>query len=447
VIQGVIKESPYDAIALRQSDGKLVHIPRGDIESQKTTDISLMPENLQNGVTLQEFADVIDYLASLKLPDSAAAIGHGMPATIVELEKPVPLVPFSEQKFEHPCWFGPVPGVPDTFAVVEHETGKIWLLKHNATTDEKSVFLETGKFQTGTRGLVSLIFHPNYAANGRYFYVKEIDTDGHHHAMFTEGLADASRLHDSGQPPKVIFNIEMTSNYHYGSAMAFGPDGYFYVGVGDTGPQGDPNGNAQNMSLIKGKMLRIDVDHVEPGKTYSIPSDNPFVNDPKVRPEIWAYGLRMPWRISFDPLTGDLWEGEVGQDLFEEVNILHRGVNYGWNVIEGFSPFSNKYKRDGEKYVPPIFAYSRKYGASCTGGFVYRASRASSFYGVYIFGDYQSSRLFGLTQENGVLKQIRQIALAPQHAVSIGRGEKGELYLVGYEGTIYKIDLEQTAFK
>jgi glucose/arabinose dehydrogenase len=239
----------------------------------------------------------------------------------------------------------------------------------------------------------------------------------------------------------------MSGNYHYGSGMAFGPDGYLYAGVGDTGPQGDPNGNAQNMGVIMGKMLRIEVDHPAPGKPYSIPPDNPFVADAKIRPEIWAYGLRMPWRISFDPLTGELWEGDVGQDLFEEVNIIHRGLNYGWNVIEGFEPYSNQYRRDNEKLVPPIFAYTRKYGASVTGGFVYRANPASSFYGVYIFGDYQSSRLFGLTQENGVLKQIRQLVVSPQHAVSFGRDERGELFLVGYEGTIYRLDLERAMFK
>ncbi len=447
VIQGILRESTDKEIALRQADGKLARIALADIASQQTTDVSLMPEGLQNALTQNEFADLIEYLASLKVPENLAAIGHGMPPTIAELEKPMGLVPFSTHKFEHPCWFGPAPEIPDTFGVVEHESGKIWLLKHNDSTDEATVFLETGKFQTGTRGLVSMLFHPDFRANGRYFYVKEIDTAGHHHAMFYQGQADESRQHDSGQKPLVLFDIEMSANYHYGSGMAFGPDGYLYVGVGDTGPQGDPNGNAQNRGIIKGKMLRIDVDHPESGKPYSIPPDNPFVNDKDFRPEIWAYGLRMPWRISFDPLTHELWEGEVGQDLYEEVNIIHRGVNYGWNVIEGFEPYSNKYRRDNEKLTPPVFAYSRKYGACVTGGYVYRADPKSSFYGVYIFGDYVSSRLFGLTQENGMLKEVRQLAVAPQHAVSIGRDVNGELFLVGYEGTIYRMDLKGTTFK
>jgi glucose/arabinose dehydrogenase len=228
--------------------------------------------------------------------------------------------------------------------------------------------------------------------------------------------------------------------------MQFGPDGYFYVGIGDTGPQGDPHGNAQNMSLLAGKLLRLDVDHTSPGQPYAIPADNPFVNQPGVRPEIWASGLRMAWRVTFDPLTNELWEGDVGQDLFEEVNLIQRGGNYGWNVFEGFEPYSNKYRRPEAHYVPPVFAYTRKYGASVTGGYVYRANPASPFYGVYIFGDYQSSRIFGLTHDaHGKLKQIRQIGKSPQHLVSFGRDDHGQLYVVGYEGTLYRLNLDNDA--
>ncbi|HEY7119006.1 MAG TPA: PQQ-dependent sugar dehydrogenase, partial [Tepidisphaeraceae bacterium] len=413
-------------------------------------DISIMPEGLELGLSRQEFADLIDYLASLKLPNSAAAMGRGMPATIAELAKPVSFRPFSHSRFEHPVWFGPVPGLADTFAVEEHESGKIWFLKPGEQADSRTLFLETGHFLPGTRGLVGLVFHPDFAANGRYFYVKHLVTDGHFRAVLYEGQADAARTRDSGRPPSIVLRIDMSSNVHFGAGLQFGPDGYLYVGVGDTGPQGDPHGNAQNMTLLKGKLLRLDVDHVAPGKPYSVPADNPFAgnNDTSaVRPEIWASGLRMAWRFSFDPLTGDLWEGDVGQDLIEEVNLIRRGGNYGWNVFEGFAPYSNKYRRQGETYLPPVFAYSRKFGASVTGGFVYRAKRDSSFYGVYIFGDYQSSRIFGLTQERGVLKTLRQIGRSPEHAVSIGRDNQGELYVVGYEGTIYRLDLDGATFE
>jgi glucose/arabinose dehydrogenase len=192
--------------------------------------------------------------------------------------------------------------------------------------------------------------------------------------------------------------------------------------------------------------MRMDVDHRDGAQPYSIPADNPFANRAGIRPEIWAYGLREPWRFSFDPLTGDLWVGDVGQDMYEEVDIVRRGENYGWNVYEGFQPYSNKYRREGEHFVPPVFAYTRKYGASVTGGFVYRADPKSSFYGVYVFADYQNFRLFGLTQENRTLKKVRQLAAPKEHPVSLGIDDRGELYMVGYEGTIYKIDLSGAAF-
>jgi glucose/arabinose dehydrogenase len=217
--------------------------------------------------------------------------------------------------------------------------------------------------------------------------------------------------------------------------------------MGDSGPQQDPQGNAQNLSVPLGKMLRIDVDRREGERLYAVPPDNPFVARPGVRPEIWAVGLREPWRFSFDPATGDLWVGDVGQDLYEEVDIVRRGENFGWNVFEGFEPFSNRYRREGEAFVPPVFAYSRKYGASVTGGFVYRADPKSSFYGAYVFGEYQTRRLFALTQENRSLKQVRQIARPEQMPVSFGRDDAGNLYMVGYEGTIYRIDFGATAFE
>ena len=165
------------------------------------------------------------------------------------------------------------------------------------------------------------------------------------------------------------------------------------------------------------------------------------------RPEIWAYGLRNPWRFSFDRLTGDLWVADVGQDRVEEVDIVHRGENYGWNVYEGFEPFSNQYRKENEHYVAPLFAYRRKYGVSVTGGYVYRGEKNSSFYGVYVCGDYVSKRIFGLTQENGTLKTARQIGTFPQGLVSFSEDEAGNLYAIGYEGKIYRLDFTEARFE
>jgi glucose/arabinose dehydrogenase len=217
--------------------------------------------------------------------------------------------------------------------------------------------------------------------------------------------------------------------------------------MGDTGPHNDPNGHAQNLQLLLGKLLRIDVDRTEGELAYAIPPDNPFRGRADARPEIWAYGFRNPWRFCFDPINGDLWLADVGQDRVEEVDIVHRGGNYGWNVYEGFEPFSNQYRKEGCLYVPPVFAYKRKYGNSVTGGYVYRGDKQSSFYGVYICGDYTSHRIWGLKQQDRTLQIVRQIGASPQGIASFGTDERGEIYLVGYEGMIYKLDFTGAVFE
>ncbi|MHB8524154.1 MAG: PQQ-dependent sugar dehydrogenase [Limisphaerales bacterium] len=445
---GIIKQVADTWIELMGADAKRVRIPVADIAERRTSEISLMPEGLQTGLTLQEFTDLIEYLVSLKQATSAAMVEHGMPGVIQALAKPVELRPFitEELKFEHPVWFGPVPAEPGVFLVVEHETGKIWRLEKRAGGDSKTLFLDTGTYQKGTRGLLGMVLHPQFRENRKYYFAKHLVEHGQFATIVFEGEAAPDLKADSGKPPRRILKLDAVTGVHYGGCLRFGPDGYCYIGMGDTGPQEDPQGHGQNTQLLLGKMLRIDVDHPAGGKPYAVPPDNPFVGRADFRPEIWAYGFREPWRFSFDPRTGDLWVGDVGQDRYEEVDIVRRGENYGWNVYEGFEPFSNRYRRPGETYVPPVFAYGRKYGVSVTGGFVYRADRRSSFYGVYIFGDYQSQRLFGLTHNHRVLKTIRQIGTAPQRVVSFGCDARGELYVVGYDGMIYQLNFRDAVF-
>jgi glucose/arabinose dehydrogenase len=201
------------------------------------------------------------------------------------------------------------------------------------------------------------------------------------------------------------------------------------------------------MSTHLAKILRVDVDHKDPGLEYAIPADNPFRGESGVRPEIWASGFREPWRFSFDPLTHELWVGDVGQDRVEEVTIVRRGENHGWNVFEGFEPFSNRYRREGAVYVPPVFAYRRKYGNSITGGYVYRGDAHSSFYGVYVCGDYTSHRIFGLKQKDRELEAVRQIGTTPQGIASFATDERGNIYVVGYEGMVYRLDFTGADFE
>jgi putative heme-binding domain-containing protein len=446
---GIIKQITAAGIELTGADAKPIRIANADIRAQRTSEVSLMPEGLEAGLTPQEFTDLIEYLVSLKQPESTAMVEHGMPGAIVQLAKPVGLKPFiaEESKFQHPVWFGTMPGEANVFLVVEHEAGKIWRLEKHAGGETKSLFAELGRNDQGTRGLLGMALHPQFRENRRYFIARHRVEDGKFATLILEREAAPDLKTDSGKPARLILQFDEATNVHYGGGMQFGPDGFFYIGMGDSGPQEDPQGHGQNTKLFLGKMLRIDVDRRDGGKPYSVPRDNPFVSRADFLPEIWAYGFRVPWRFSFDLLTKELWVGDVGQDRYEEVCIVRRGENHGWNVYEGFEPFSNRYRREGENYVMPVFAYARKFGPSVTGGYVYRADPRSSFYGVYIFGDYESKRLFGLTQENRRLKKIRQLAIAPQRIASFGRDEQGQLYLVGYEGMIYKLEFGGAVFE
>jgi putative heme-binding domain-containing protein len=447
-VLGIIKQATDNWLDLMGSDGQRLRIPTHDVRDRRTSAISLMPEGLQDGLTLEEFTDVVEYLVSLKQPESAGLLEHGMPRSIPILEKPVTLWPFVSEDlaFAHPVWFGPLNGQANVFLVVEHESGKIWRLEKRAGGDRKTLFADLGVFQKGTRGLLGIALHPEFPQDRRYFFSKHLVENGQFSTVIGEREAAFDLHSDSGRDSRLIFKWNEATGVHYGGGLTFGPDGYLYIGTGDSGPQEDPQGHAQNAGLPLGKMLRIDVDHASQTRPYSIPADNPFVDKPGFLPEVWAWGFREPWRFSFDPKTGDLWVGDVGQDRYEEVDLVRPGENYGWNVYEGFEPFSNRYRRQSQTYIPPVFAYPRKFGVSVTGGMVYRPENSSSFTGVYVFGDYESRRIFGLRQKNRMLQTIRQIGTAPQRIVSFGRDLQGSLYLVGYEGMIYRLEFEGAAF-
>lgn len=451
--QGILKQANDAGVQLMNADGKLVSIARSDIKEQRGSMVSLMPEGLHAGLSLQEFTDLIEYLTSLRQPDSAFASDHGMPRVIPELAKPVSAGPFLSEPLKLPrekvgtglTAFHEIPGLSNVFLVL-HQKGLIWRIEKTATGENKSVFADLAGevfYQRGPNGLQDLTFHPRFRENRQYYVQYQVFEEGTVATVVVEKMFAADFRSDSGKPPRRILKIASVAEDHSGGCLQFGPDGFLYVIMGDTGPHNDPNGHAQNLQLLLGKMLRIDVDRTEGGQAYAIPADNPFVGRADARPEIWAYGFRNPWRFSFDRVTGDLWLADVGQDREEEVAIVRRGENHGWNVYEGFEPFSNQYRVEGRTFTPPIFAYRRKYGISVTGGFVYRGDKRSSFYGVYVCGDFESKRIFGLTQENGRLKAVRQIGTLPQKLVSFGTDEAGHLYAVGYEGMIYQLDFSE----
>lgn len=457
VFQGVLKQTTGEAVKLMGIDGKLVSIAAADIKEKSGNSVSLMPEGLQAGLSVQEFTDLIEYLTSLRQPASTQIANQGMPADIAQLAKPVMLRPFFSTKFTLPrakaevglTSLRQVPGLSNVFLVL-HQKGMIWRVEKTANGEDKSIFADlTGEVfsERGPNGLLDVAFHPKFRENRKYYLFYQVFEDSSVTTHIVEKQFDADFRGDSGKPGRLLMKIASVAEDHSGGCLQFGPDGFLYIVMGDTGPHNDPNGHAQNLHLLLGKILRIDVDHEQAAHGYSIPADNPFCGQTDVRPEIWAYGLRNPWRFSFDRLTGDLWLADVGQDREEEVDIIRRGENYGWNMYEGFEAFSNQFRKEGRTHALPFFAYRRKYGNSITGGHVYRGDKNSSFYGVYICGDYNSKRIFGLSQQGGALKEARQIGVIPQRLVSFSEDEAGHLYAVGYEGTIYQIDFAESRFE
>lgn len=460
--QGILKDSTPEFLDLMGGDGLHVRIAQRDIQSQRGSNVSLMPEGLQAAMSRQEFTDLIEYLVTLRQPASALTSNRGMPAEIPELASPVTLRPVLPEDLRFPhayvqkpgdvryglVWFCQLPGSSNLFLAV-HQPGTVWLLEQSPTNWIKTLFVDISAevfSRRGPNGLLGLAFHPRFRQNRKYYLKHQVFEEGKIATVVIERMASQDFRSDGGQPSRRLWKAVATTQDHTGGCIAFGPDGFLYIGMGDTGPQQDPQGHGQDLTTDLGKMLRIDVDHHAGDKPYAIPSDNPFRGRPDARPEIWAYGLREPWRFSFDSLTGDLWVGDVGQDRVEEVDIVRRGENLGWNVYEGFEPFSNRYRRDGEKYIPPVFAYRRKYGNSVIGGYVYRGDKHSSFYGVYVCGDYTSRRIFGVKELDRQLVVVRQIGISAQSIASFAQDNQGGLYVVGYEGMIYKLDFSESDF-
>jgi glucose/arabinose dehydrogenase len=286
------------------------------------------------------------------------------------------------------------------------------------------------------QGLLGLAFHPRYVENG-YFFLHYTDRSGDTVIARYRVSADPNR----GDPAteQRLLQVDQPYANHNGGKIAFGPDGYLYIGLGDGGSGGDPQGHGQNRSTLLGALLRIDVDAGEP---YAVP-DNPFSNE-EGRAEIWAYGLRNPWRFSFDRLTGDLYIADVGQNSFEEVNFQPAdspgGENYGWNIMEGFSCFQPQ-QCDQSGLVLPIYDYPTRAAGNCsvTGGYVYRGS-LEAWQGIYLFGDYCSGRVWGLFMDADGEWQDALLFETGQNISTFAEAEDGELYLVGHRGLIFRLE-------
>jgi len=292
-------------------------------------------------------------------------------------------------------------------------------------------------------GLLGLAFHPRYRDNG-LVYVNSTPAGGTMRTRIAEWrLAPAELGKVPAHDERVILEVDQPYPNHNAGQLAFGPDGLLYVGFGDGGWRGDPHGNAQNPKVLLGKMLRIDVDGRSAG-AYAIPPDNPFVGKAGVRPEIWATGLRNPWRYSFDP-HGRLIVADVGQDRFEEIDLVARGDDLGWNAREATHCFEPKEGCRTEGFVEPIFEYGRETGSCVTGGYVYTGSSIAELRGRYVFADFVSGVVFALPLPNPDipekgLREGKKLGVWPMLVSSFGRDEQGELYAVDYgQGGVYRL--------
>jgi glucose/arabinose dehydrogenase len=288
----------------------------------------------------------------------------------------------------------------------------------------------------GERGLLSVAFHPNYAANG-FLYVDYTDPRGDTRIERYTVSSDPDRADPASG--KLLLTIKQPYANHNGGLVLFGPDRMLYIGMGDGGSGGDPMGNGQNRQSLLGKMLRIDVDGGDP---YGIPADNPFVGRTDAKPEIWALGLRNPWRFSFDPTTHLLYIADVGQNRWEEVDVVsdkEGGLNYGWNIMEGPACYRTS-NCDQTGLTLPIYSYGHDEGCSITGGYVYRGSAIPVVVGHYFFADYCNGWVRSFKFDGGKVTEPRQWSVGNVGRIlSFGEDAAGELYVLSDKGTVYHI--------
>jgi len=344
---------------------------------------------------------------------------------------------------------------PDGTMLIGEQTGQIRVLKGKDLLEEPYLDLQNKLVKLSgaydERGLLGIALHPEYASNKKfyvYYSTPSSEAGSDHQSVVSEFITSSDPLKADAASERVLLTVQQPESNHNGGNLKFGPDGYLYIGLGDGGGAGDKHGesgNGQNMNTLLGKILRIDVNT---DSLYKIPQDNPFIGK-QAKPEIWAYGLRNPWRFSFDRKTGQLFAADVGQNKFEEVNIIEKGGNYGWRIMEATHCFDPEVNCKTEGLILPIHEYEHELGISITGGFVYNGAAIKELSGKYVFGDWTGPMFFleqkGQTWTRGNI-ELRGKPSGDLKILGFAEDNDAELYVLtnqevgpkGTKGAVYK---------
>jgi glucose/arabinose dehydrogenase len=370
-------------------------------------------------------------------------------------------VAFPNLTFDRPVAMAYPDDGSDRLFVAEQHKAKIWSFLNRRDNRSKRLFLELkSPINRGNEeGLLGLAFHPKFKENKQFFIYYSADDHGARHSVvsrFTVSRTD-DRVADPASEHRVWVSEKDPYENHNGGTIAFGPDGFLYITLGDSGAGDDPLSTGQNPADWFGSILRIDVDHPESGKPYGIPKDNPYKRDARKfshwAPEVYCIGLRNVWKFSFDRKTGELWAGEVGQNLYEMVHRIENGGNYGWSIKEGFHAFQPNRRQRPDRAAPiqqPIVEYPHvptqerpDSGLSITGGYVYRGKKIPDLVGVYVYGDFETGRIWGLRYQDGKVvakgELINVTRSSKLNIASFGEDPEGGLYILAFDGHIHEL--------
>ncbi len=340
--------------------------------------------------------------------------------------------------FTRPVDLQHAPDGTDRLFVVE-QAGRIFVMDRSGPEPVAEVFLDIRdrvNDRGNEEGLLGLACHPDFGSSGA-FYVNYTASGPARTVIARYSVKPDDPDAADRDSEVILLEFAQPFSNHNGGQLSFGPDGYLYIATGDGGSAGDPEGSGQNRDTLLGKILRIDVDHPDEGRNYGIPPDNPFIGLDDAQEEIYAYGLRNPWRFSFDPATGLLWAADVGQNDREEIDIIHKGGNYGWNIMEGNACYSPPSGCDARGLEEPVWDYTHSLGQSVTGGFVYRGRRVPELTGAYIYADFVSGSIWALHYDGRNAPINTEILDTALNIASFGVDADNELYLCAFDGKIY----------